>query len=55
MLLASISNSLETELANKSSEKLRNFQVCQQLDIAMFSNLSLENGLKGGVVLLLVW
>ena len=51
MLLASFSNSLETELENKSSSNLENFQVCQQLDIAMFNNLLWENGLKGGVVL----
>ena len=51
MLLAGISNSLEMELENNPVQKLRNFRVCQQLDIAMFSNLLWEIELKGGVVL----
>ena len=50
MLLVGISNSLETEIENKLAQKLRNFQVCQQLDIATFSNLFREIGLEGDAV-----
>ena len=52
ILLANISTSLE--IANWKQIQLKNlekFQVCQQLDIATFSNLLWEIGLKGDVVL----
>ena len=52
ILLANISISLE--IANSNQVQLKNleiFQVCQQLDIAMFSKLFREIGLRGGVVL----
>ena len=51
-LLANISTSLEITNGNQIQLKnLENFQVCQQLDIAMFSKLFGEIGLRGGVVL----
>ena len=42
------------EIANWNQVQLKNlenFQVCQQLDIAMFSKLFWEIGLKGGSVI----
>ena len=54
ILIANISASLE--IANwiqVQLKNLENFQVCQQLDIAMFSKLFWEIGLRCGVVLLL--
>ena len=52
LLLASISTSLE--IVNWNQVQLKNlekFQVCQQLDNAMFSKLIWEIGLRGVVVL----
>ena len=50
ILLANISTSLEIANWNQAQLKnLENFQVCQQLDIAMFSKLFWEIGLSGGV------
>ena len=53
ILLTNISTSLE--IANWNQVQLKNlekkFQVCQYLDIAMFSKLFWEIGLRGGVVL----
>ena len=52
ILLASISTSLEIVNWNQVQLKnLENFQLCQQLDIAMFSKLFGEIRLRGGVVL----
>ena len=52
ILLTNISTSLEIANWNQVQLKnLENFQVCQQLDIAMFSKLFWEIGLRGGVVL----
>ena len=52
ILLANISTSIEIANWNQVRLKnLKNFQVCQQLGIAMFSKLFWEIGLKGGVVL----
>ena len=51
ILLANISISLEIANWNQVQLNLENFQVRQQLDIAMFSKLFWEIGLRGGVVL----
>ena len=48
ILLANISTSLE--IANWNQIQLKNLET-QQLDIAIFSKLFWEIGLKGGVVL----
>ena len=52
IFLTNISSSLEIASWNQVQLKnLENFQVCQQLDIAMFSKLFWEIGLKSGAVL----
>ena len=51
ILLTNISTGLEIANWNQVQPKnLENFQVCQQLDIAKFSNLFREIGLEGDVV-----
>ena len=48
ILLANISTLLEIANGNQLQLKnLENFQVCQQLDISMFSKLFWEIGLRG--------
>ena len=52
ILLTNISTSLEIVNWNQVQLKnLENFQVYQQLDIAMFSKLIWDIGLMGGIVL----
>ena len=52
ILLANISTSLEITNGNQVQLKnLENFQVCQLLDIAMFSKLFIDTRLRGCVVL----
>ena len=49
-LLANVSNSLEMQLGIKFRSKTEYFQVCCQLDNAMFGNLFCEIELEGGVM-----
>ena len=51
ILLANIFTSLEIANENQIQLKNRNFQACQQLDTAMFSNFCKEIGLRSRVVL----
>ena len=51
ILLVNISTSLEIVNWNQVQLKnIENFQICQQLDIAMFSKLFWEIELRGGIV-----
>ena len=50
-MLSNIFNSLEMQFEIEfNSKNLGNFQAYAQLDIAMFSKLFWEIGLKGGIV-----
>ena len=51
ILLDKISNSLEMQFEIEFNSTLKNFKVCWQLNIAMFSKLFWGIGLKNDVVI----